>query len=1004
MRRLLILSTFAATALGLLLVGAFAGDGPKSKPGLDSRVPWETSKVRGSPEPPSPYKTELAFPKLKFDEPLDISGAPGSNRLFVVERYGRVFSIPIDPTVTKPDLLLDLNPILGRTAPKTMAAYGFAVHPKFAQNGYVFVTYVVDLEKELPNGTRVSRFRTSGDPPVADPKSETILLEWPCGGHNGGCLQFGPDGYLYVATGDSSGIADQYQTGQDLSTLAGKMLRIDVDHAEGGKPYAVPKDNPFVGQKGARPEIWAYGLRQPWKFSFDRQTGDLWCGNVGQDLWEQIYRIERGGNYGWSVLEGSHAFRPERPRGPSPILMPVIEHDHATFRSITGGFVYHGTRLKDLVGAYVYGDYDTGKVWTFRYDRQKNAVTDHHELLTSNLRLVGFAEDASGELYLLDHMGGRISRLVPNPAAGQPNSFPRKLSETGLFASTKEHTPAAGVIPYSVIAPQWCDGATKERFLALPGRSQIEFETMTYPQPAPGSYPGWKFPDGAVLAETLFLEAEPGNASSRRRLETRLLYHQRLTGTEEVGDQYWQGFTYVWNDEQTDAMLLEDPQGRDRTFTLHDPKAPGGQRQQTWHYPSRAECTVCHNMAAKYSLGAQTLQLNRDHDYGGVTANQLRTFDHIGLFTKPLPSPPEELPRLVDYRDTHQDINLRARSYLHANCSHCHRKWGGGNAEFQLLATLDLADTGAVGTRPNQGNFGIANARVIAPHDPYRSVMFYRIAKVGPGRMPRIGSNVVDEAGVRLIHDWIAQLPGTGLVGDGPAREAAAARAAIDHLRGIGDDLPKRIDEVLASPPAALRLMFTLGDDAFPAKVREAVVARAAASEVPETRDLFEKFLPEEKRVKRLGDVVRPEQILALSGNAERGRKLFFDAAGVQCRNCHRVGGKGTEVGPDLDQIGKKYDRGQILDNILNPSKQIEAKYLTYSVTTLRGQVYGGLLVSKDAAKVVLKDANNKLIEVPAGDVDTVVPQQKSLMPDLLLRDFTAEQVADLVEFLGSLK
>jgi putative heme-binding domain-containing protein len=454
--------------------------------------------------------------------------------------------------------------------------------------------------------------------------------------------------------------------------------------------------------------------------------------------------------------------------------------------------------------------------------------------------------------------------------------------------------------------------------------------------------------------------------------------------------------------------LLEDPQGRDRTFAIRDPKAPGGQRQQTWHFPSRTECTVCHNMAAKYALGVQTLQINRDHDYGGVTANQLRTFEHIGLFTKPLPAPPEELPRLVDYRDPSQDIHLRARAYLHANCSHCHRKWGGGNAEFQLLATLDLAETGTLGVRPGQGAFNIANARVLAPHDPYRSILFYRMAKLGPGRMPRLGSNVVDEAGVKLIHDWIRQLPGVGVVADAPARTSAHTAAAVNQLRGAdgatADAIHGRIDPLLGSTSAALQLMQALGDETFPARVREAVVSRATQSETVEVRDLFERFLPEERRIKRLGTVIRPEQILALAGDGERGRKVFFEASGVQCRNCHRIAGQGTEVGPDLDQIGKKYDRAQILDNILNPSRQMEPKYLTYLVETKRGQVHSGILVAKDAAKVVLKDVNNKLIEVHAGDVELMVPQQKSLMPDLLLRDLTAEQVADLTAFLSSLK
>jgi putative heme-binding domain-containing protein len=481
-----------------------------------------------------------------------------------------------------------------------------------------------------------------------------------------------------------------------------------------------------------------------------------------------------------------------------------------------------------------------------------------------------------------------------------------------------------------------------------------------------------------------------------------------LTGTEEVGDQYWRGYTYVWNDEQTDAVLLEDPQGQDRTFTLRDPKAPGGRRQQTWHFPSRTECTVCHNIASKYVVGVQTPQMNRDHDYGGTVANQLRALEQLGVFTQSLPAAPEEMARLVDYRDPAQDLHLRARAYLHANCAHCHRKWGGGNTEFQLVAPLDLAETGVLNVRPAHGAFNLVNARLLAPGDPYRSVLLYRMATLGPGHMPRLGSNVIDTAGVRLIHDWISRLHGTGMVTDAQMLASARLAVAVNRLRTPNTtpagERDKLADTLLASPGAALRLVHALGDKAFPAPVRNAVVARAAKLEAAEVRDLFERFLPEEDRVKRLGDVIRPEQILALPGDAGRGRRLFFEVQGVQCRNCHRVGGKGTEIGPDLDQIGKKYERAQILDHILNPSKLVEEKYLTYLVETRQGQVHTGLLVKRDATHVVLRDATNKLIEVAAGDVTLVAPQRQSLMPELLLRDLTAEQVADLTAFLSSLK
>src|SRR5262249_43429890 len=218
--------------------------------------------------------------------------------------------------------------------------------------------------------------------------------------------------------------------GKDGGARLASILRSDVDRAGADKPYSIPKDNPFVSRKGARPEIWAYGLRQPWKFSFDRKTGELWCGDVGQDLWEMVYRIEKGGNYGWSVMEGAHPFRPERKKGPTPILPPVVEHTHSEFRSLTGGYVYRGERLKGLAGTYVYGDFDTGRVGGFRYDGKK--VSEHRELAKTKQRVVSFGQDEAGELYFLDFVGGQIHRLAPAPKATANADFPKKLSETGL--------------------------------------------------------------------------------------------------------------------------------------------------------------------------------------------------------------------------------------------------------------------------------------------------------------------------------------------------------------------------------------------------------------------------------------------------------------------------------------------------------------------------------------------------------------------------------------------
>jgi uncharacterized repeat protein (TIGR03806 family) len=712
--------------------------------GIDKREHWTTSRVVGSPDPPEPYRLENVFPDLQCHEPLELSIVPGSNRWVVAERRGKIYTFANEPKKARKQLLVDV----GRTV------YGVVMHPQFAKNGYFYVTSILDPDKDQPDGSRLSRFKaTQTDPPRADVKSETVLLTWPSGGHNGGCIRFGPDGYLYLGTGDGSGIADGLETGQDLSDLLASLLRIDVDKPDEGRGYRVPDDNPYVKHKGARPEVWAYGLRQPWKFSFDRASGALWVGEVGQDLWESVYKIQKGGNYGWSVQEGSHPFRIERKRGPTPILPPIVEHPHSEFRSLTGGYVYHSQRLPELKGAYVYGDYDTGRVWMLRHDGKK--LTEHRELARSRIRIVAWGQDLDGDVYALDFIGSGVYRLAPNPppVADAPQ-FPRKLSETGLFRSTANVQPAAGVIPYDVNAELWSDGAIKERYLAVPGAGQIEFDTVTYPQPAPGAPPGWRFPDNTVLVKTFSLELEAGKPQSRRRLETRLLHANRVPGTEEVGDQVWYGYTYIWNDDQTDAELA-DAKGLDRKYTIVDPKAPDGKREQVYHFPSRAECHMCHTMSAKYALGVTTLQMNRDHDYGGVVANQLATLEHIGMFTKGLPARPEKLPRLAEYRDKTQSRDQRARAYLHANCSHCHRKWGGGISDFQLLATLPLKETGTLNTRPGQGTFDLKDPRILVPGEPERSMLLFRMGKLGLGRMPHIASNVVDTEAVQLIREWI---------------------------------------------------------------------------------------------------------------------------------------------------------------------------------------------------------------------------------------------------------
>ena len=741
-RKVLLAAILAAVLAGIILWSPLTDPAPV---GIEHREAWTTSRVQGTPDPPDPYTTEVAFPAIRFEQPLEVTTVPGTNLIAVAERFGKIYVFENRPGVTEKHLFMDVG----------KPVYGLEFHPDFQENRYFYVSQVDHHTKELPEGSQLSRYRANpGHPPTADRDSETVLLVWPSGGHNGGCIRFGPDGYLYLGTGDASGIADSLVTGQNPDDLMGSILRIDVDRPDAGKNYGIPADNPYVGREGFRPEVWAYGLRQPWKFSFG-PARRLWVGEIGQDLWEMIHIVEKGGNYGWSVMEATHPFRPERPLGPTPILPPLVEHSHTDFRSITGGYVYQGSRLETLAGAYVYGDHDTGKIWSLDYDGTQ--VENHRQLSDTLLRIVAIGQDQQNEILFLDFVGGQLHRLAPRPESPvRTAEFPRMLSRTGLFTSTEEMTPAPGLIPYSVNAPLWSDHAAKERYIALPGTSQIEYDTVIYPQPAPGVPPGWKFPDGTVLVKTFSLETERGNPDSLRRLETRLLHHERIPGTDEVGAQVWKGYVYLWNEEQTDAELLES-EGLDRAFTIRE--ADGGASEQTWRFPSRAECTLCHTTAAKYVLGINTLQMNKDHDYGGVVANQLRTLDHLGVFTQPLPAAPERLGRLVDYQNPDLETELRARAYLHSNCSHCHVKWGGGNADFQLIGSMPLEQTGIVDTIAAHGGFDLDQPRLVAPGHPDRSIIPHRMAMLGLGRMPHIASNVVDEAGVRLIREWIRSLP-----------------------------------------------------------------------------------------------------------------------------------------------------------------------------------------------------------------------------------------------------
>jgi putative heme-binding domain-containing protein len=349
----------------------------------------------------------------------------------------------------------------------------------------------------------------------------------------------------------------------------------------------------------------------------------------------------------------------------------------------------------------------------------------------------------------------------------------------------------------------------------------------------------------------------------------------------------------------------------------------------------------------------------------------------------------------VDPHDAKLDINLRARSYLHANCSHCHQFGAGGTADIDFRFDRPLEETKALEVRPVQGAFDMPNAQIIAPGDPYRSTLFYRMMKTGRGRMPHIGSENVDERGVRLIHDWIRQLP---LRKD----ERLLTQRLVTLTNPNATERAEIIKRLLASTSTALLLLQELDGDRLPAAVRQEIIVAANAHADGQIRDLFERFIPDDQRVKRLGSVVKPEQLLALAGDSVRGKELFFKSGAGQCSNCHRVGQQGIVVGPDLSDVGKRLSRAEILESILEPSKKIDPKYVAYLCETKAGQFHQGLLLEKNDREIALRCADNKEVRLPASQVERLVPQSKSLMPELLLRDLTAEQAADLLAYLCS--
>lgn len=348
-----------------------------------------------------PYSLENAFPNLKFSYPVDFqSPKDGTNRIFVVEQEGRIILFQNDRNTKSKKVFLDITDRVAFGG--EMGLLGLAFHPKFSLNGYFYVNYTTNK----PRRTIISRFKvSSNNPDLADKNSELILMsfEQPYSNHNGGCIAFGPDGYLYIATGDGGSAGDPDNNAQNKTNLLGKILRIDVDNPKNKLNYGIPADNPFtnINDRSISKEIFAYGLRNPWRFSFDPVTKNIWCADVGQNKWEEINIIKSGGNYGWRCFEGNHSYNIDGCKG--SYIFPIFEYSHKEGISITGGFVYRGKKFSELYGKYIYGDFGSKKIWALEIDG-KNKTTNTF-LTTSPQPISSFGVDDENELYIIGYEG-----------------------------------------------------------------------------------------------------------------------------------------------------------------------------------------------------------------------------------------------------------------------------------------------------------------------------------------------------------------------------------------------------------------------------------------------------------------------------------------------------------------------------------------------------------------------------------------------------------------------
>ena len=766
--------TLALAALGLSIACAEAKPyglqaRPAVGPFLNNTLPERAPSISGN------WSAVVAFPHLVFTNALGLAAVPGGNDLCVWEREGRIWTFDNNPGVRNKKLLLDIHDQCQGWDDSGLLGVAFA--PGYATNHYIYVFYtwvkpgtVVGDPYTRPNPIlpnkyhdRLSRF-TVGPDGTASTNSELALIDqtdqtvW----HHGGGLFFGPkDGFLYLTIGDNS-VGDNDQVIN--KSLLGGVLRIDVDCRGGNishpiprQPangvtarYCIPNNNPFVGQSNVLEEFFCLGLRSPHRMTVDPVTGRIFIGDVGESTREEVDVIEpgeKGLNFQWPYCEGKLGKMPAHYLGTS--RGPIIDYPHSDGRAVIGGYVYRGQKFsKDLGGKYIFGDNVYRTIWALN----ETATPPKKEVLcvmpkgsgpnsgADYTGLSSFGTDAKGELYLcqMSSIGGRIYTLQRGGPPPPRHPLPTRLSETGLFKDLRKLAPQNFLIPYDVNTPLWSDGAVKSRWFVVPSGQTVTFSPTNE----------WAFPAGTVFVKNFSLPLNDTNPAIRRRLETRLLVR------DADGTVY--GACYKWRPDLSDADLVTS--GITEAIAI---QTPTGVRTQNWFYPGRQDCLTCHTPASGGVLGVNARQLNRDLRYpNGVTDNELRTLNHIGLFSRSFDENRiSNFEKLAAITNREAPLELRVRSYLDANCSQCHRP-GGAEAFFDARFDTPLKDQKLI-NGPVGNTFGIVGAKIVVPGNPGKSLLYQRISMVGNNQMPPLAKNVVDDYAVAVMNDWIKSLPVT---------------------------------------------------------------------------------------------------------------------------------------------------------------------------------------------------------------------------------------------------